>query len=293
MGRGITVLLACSLCAADLDYRAAVERWRLERAAQLSSDDGWLTVTGLFWLEPGENTLGAAQDSAIRLPRDAAPERAGVILLEGDRVTVRLHEGVKAVLNGQPVRSAPLRSDAAGTPDTLTLGRLKLLLLKRGDRFAIRLKDPESPMRKQFKGLKWYPIQEQWRIKARFLPPASPMKLLFDTIIGTKEEVESAGEVAFHLNGREHRLVATRSGKRLFIVFRDATCGKTTYGAGRFLYTEEPQGAFVVLDFNKAINPPCAYTPYATCPLPPKQNRLPVAIPAGEMTYEEHVTANP
>ncbi len=293
MWRGTPLLLACSLWAPDADYLAAIERWRQEREAQLRSEDGWPTVTGLFWLEPGENTLGAAEDCAVRLPRDAAPERAGVIFLEGERVTIRLHEGVEASLNGRPVRAAQLRSDAAGRPDTLALGRLKLLLLKRGERFAIRLKDPESPMRKHFKGLKWYPIQEQWRIQARYLPPASPQKLLFDTIIGTKEEVESAGEVAFEHDGREYRLVATRSGKRLFIVFRDATSGKTTYGAGRFLYSEEPQGASVILDFNKAVNPPCAYTPYATCPLPPKQNRLPFPIPAGEKTYEQHPTVRP
>lgn len=278
---------------AEPDYRATIERWRAQREADLRAEDGWLSVNGLFWLEAGDNTVGSAPDSQVLLPADAAPARAGVIRLEGRRVTLRLEEGVTALLNGRPVRSAELRSDATGSGDVVTLGRLKLLLLERGGRYAIRLKDPESPMRKQFTGLKWFPVREEWRITGRLVPHATPQKLVFDTVIGTREEMESPGEVVFEYGGREYRLLAARSGKRLFLVFRDATSGKTTYGAGRFLYADELPGGAVLLDFNKAYNPPCAFTPYATCPLPPRQNRLPIAVTAGEMNYESPFVKHP
>jgi len=270
------------------EYRVSIEKWRQQRAASLSSEDGWLTVTGLFWLEEGDNLVGSAPGSAVRLPSDAAPPKAGVIRFHQGRAVFTAAPGVQARLNGKPVHSAELRSDAVGQADVLEIGRLKLLLLKRGSRHAIRMRDPESALRKNFRGLKWFPVQEEWRIEARYLPAPGSRKLVLETIIGTTEEMESAGFVEFEREGKTWRLEAARSGERLFIVFRDATAGKTTYAAGRFLYADAPRDGRVVLDFNRAINPPCAYTPYTTCPLPPPQNRLPIAIPAGEMAYEGH-----
>ena len=284
----ISALVLLPLAAAGADYPASIEQWRQQRAASLSSEDGWLSVAGLFWLEEGDNVVGSAQGSAVLLPADAAPPRAGVIRFQGGRAVFTAAPGVEARLNGKPVRSAELRADAAGQADVLEIGRLKLLLIKRATRYAIRMRDPESVLRRNFRGLKWFPIQEEWRIEARYLPVPGPRKLVLETIVGTTEEMESAGFVEFEREGKTWRLEAARSGERLFIVFRDATAGKTTYAAGRFLYADAPRDGRVVLDFNRAINPPCAYTPYTTCPLPPPQNRLPIAIPAGEMAYEAH-----
>jgi len=281
------LLLACWLAQAgqQADYRAAIERWRQQREAQLKSEDGWTTVIGLFWLEPGANRVGSAADSEVLLPGDAAPARVGVISLQGQRVRLEVAERAQVLVNGRPVRSAELHSDADANPDVVAVGRLKLLLLKRGPRYAIRLKDPESPFRKNFKGLRWYPVSEQWRIAARFLPYPSPRKVVLQTIVGIPDEMQSPGEAEFEREGKRFRLQALQSGNQLFFVFRDATAGKTTYQGGRFLYADLPREGKVILDFNKAFNPPCAFTPYATCPLPPAQNRLPIAITAGEMTY--------
>ncbi|MCS7315672.1 MAG: DUF1684 domain-containing protein [Bryobacterales bacterium] len=282
---GATLALLAVLQAAT-EYVTAIEQWRKEREASLRSEEGWLAVCGLFWLEEGENAVGSAPGSRVLLPADAAPARVGVIRLQGERAVFAAEPGVPALWNGKPVHSAELRPDSSGAQDVLQVGRLKLVLLRRGERYAIRLRDPECQLRKNFRGLKWFPVREQWRIAARFLPAPADRKLVVDTIIGTQEEMPLAGEVEFERDGRIFRLLAARSGQRLFIVFRDATAGKSTYAAARFLYADPPQDGRVILDFNRAINPPCAYNPYTTCPLPPLQNRLPVEIPAGEMAYE-------
>lgn len=272
------------------DYAGSIEQWRRQREASLRSEDGWLAVCGLFWLEEGDNAVGSAPGSPVLLPPDAAPARAGSIRLSGDRAVFTAAPGVRALRHGEPVETAELRPDASGSQDVLQLGRLKLLLIKRGGRYAIRLRDPECALRRNFRGLRWFPVREEWRIPARFLPAPAGRTLVLDTIIGTQEESPMAGEVEFERGGRTFRLQAARSGQRLFIVFRDATAGKTTYAAARFLYADPPQDGRVILDFNQAINPPCAYNPYTTCPLPPPQNRLPIEIPAGEMLYQAEPT---
>jgi len=171
--------------------------------------------------------------------------------------------------------------------DVLSAGPLDLLLLKRGDRLAIRMKDKNSDLRKKFTHLSWYPIREDWKITGKFIPLAAPAKLILDNIIGDRETAQSPGYVEFQRGGQTFKLQAIGEGKRLFFVIRDLTSGKTTYAASRFLYTEAPkEDGTVILDFNKTENPPCAFTPYATCPLPPPQNRLPLAIEAGEQKYQ-------
>jgi uncharacterized protein (DUF1684 family) len=178
-----------------------------------------------------------------------------------------------------------LRPDTSGNPDVLALGTLRLILLKRGERYAIRVKDNASPARKRFTGLRWYPADPAWRISARFTPYPAPRKIAIQNVIGATEYVDSPGVVEFIRGGKTYRLEPIAEGSELFFVFRDATSGKSTYGAGRFLYADAPEGGTVLLDFNKAENPPCAFTAYATCPLPPKQNRLTLPVAAGEMKY--------
>ena len=164
---------------------------------------------------------------------------------------------------------------------------MKLILLKRGDRLAIRLKDNQSPIRASFAGLRWFPVREDWRIQAKFVPYPTATKLVMDTIVGGTEELESPGYVTFERDGKDYTLqAAAEKNGSLWFVFRDATSGRTTAGGARQLYADAPKGDHVVLDFNKAVNLPCSYIPYATCPLAPPQNRLRLAIEAGERKYE-------
>ncbi len=206
------------------------------------------------------------------LPEGSAGGYVGTLTVTGSRVSFEAEKSSGVLLNGQPAGVSILKSDAEGAPDTLAVGRLKLLLLRRGERYALRLKDRESVIRKDFGGLSWYPVLEKWRIKARLVLPSEPRKLVYDTIIGEPDALESAGYVVFQFEGKEYRLEATGRGQDLFLVFRDGTSGKSTYGSSRFLNAKAEADGTVILDFNKAYNPPCSFTPYATCPLPPPQN---------------------
>jgi uncharacterized protein len=284
-----TFLLLWGLCAvqgAD-PYVAEIEKWRAEREARLRAADGWLTVAGLFWLEEGENTIGTSERDLIRLPA-GAPVRFGVVRFGGGKARLEVQAGVDARLDGKSVQAAELRSDAEtnGEPDTVIWRDLSFFVIKRGDRHGIRLRDKNSEFRRNFQGLDWYPVQLEWRIIANFVSYPQPRKVVFDSMSGDKQEEISPGYAVFKINGREHRLEPTGPKDNLFFVFRDKTAGKFTYPAARFLYSKvEPDGT-VVLDFNKAYNPPCAFTPYATCPLPTPGNRLPFDIPAGELKYK-------
>ena len=278
---------SCILCVGilaetiDSQYRAEVERWRQDREAALKADGGWLTVTGLFWLKEGSNTLGSDAANDILLP-EGSPERFGDLQVKDGKVLF-VSADASVRYNGKPVDRAEIRPVG---PDVLSSGAIQLLVIKRGDRLGLRLKDNNSQLRKHFTHLSWYSVAEDWRISARFVPAPSPTKIVFDTIIGGQEESNSPGFVEFERDGKTYRLQAAGEGRRLFFVIRDQTSGRQTYAASRFLYADAPKDGTVILDFNKAENPPCAFTPYATCPLPPPQNRLPIAVTAGEMKYE-------
>ncbi|MGD0774511.1 MAG: DUF1684 domain-containing protein [Candidatus Solibacter sp.] len=265
----------------DSQYRAQVEQWRQQREAALKADGGWPTVTGLFWLKEGDNTVGSDASNDILLP-DGSPGRLGTIRIQSGQAAFTA-AGPGVTLNGKPVSQTEVRPVAS---DALVAGPLQLLVIKRGERLALRLKDNNSKARREFTHLSWYPVAEDWKIKAKFIPAASPAKIVFDTIIGEQETSESPGYVEFERGGVTYRLQAAAQGRRLFFVLRDQTSGKSTYAASRFLYADAPQDGSVILDFNKAENPPCAFTPYATCPLPPPQNRLALPITAGERKYE-------
>jgi uncharacterized protein len=275
---------------ADSAYVGEVSRWRAAREANLRADGGWLTVAGLFWLKPGENRFGADPSDEVVLPPGSAPEQAGVFRFEGDSVRVSVLPGVSITLGGAPVTERTLIDDSDGEPDVLSLRRVTLQVIRRQDRLGIRLKDLDSVYRKQFTGLHWYPIDPRWRLTARFVPYDPPRKLSVPNILGQVSDESCPGYVVFTVDGKEHRLepVAETGESELFFVFSDGTTGETTYPGGRFLVADPPKGGTVVLDFNRAYNPPCAFTPYATCPLPPASNRLEVAIPAGELSYGDH-----
>jgi len=266
-------------------HRREVEAWRAERLARLRGEGGWLSLAGLYWLKPGANRFGADRANDLVLPA-RVPARAGSFRLESGRVTVEALPGTPLMLAGKPITRAELRSDAAGDPDVVALGDLTMQVIARGERLGIRVKDPQSPARQGFKGLSWFPVRPDYKVSARFVPHPAPVSIAVPTVIGTTETMPSPGSALFELGGQSMRLdpVLEPGEARLFFIFRDATSGRSTYGGGRFLYADPPKEKHgsIVLDFNKAYSPPCAFTPYATCPLPPAQNRLPIAIEAGE-----------
>lgn len=275
----------------DAAYRAEIDEWRRQRETRLRADGGWLTVAGLFWLKEGANRFGSGPGHDVVLPGHSAPAKAGVFELSGGKVVVRVEPGVAVTLEGKPVTETQLRSDVAGPPDVLALGRLTLQVIVRGGRHAIRLKDMDSKARGDFRGLTWFPVSEDLRVTARFVPHPASKRVAVPNVLGTVEEMASPGTAVFTLAGKELRLepvLEDPEGKELFFIFRDQTAGKETYPGGRFLYTPLPKDGQVVLDFNKAYNPPCAFTAFATCPLPPKQNRLPLKIEAGEKYSGDH-----
>jgi uncharacterized protein (DUF1684 family) len=288
----VLALLAAGLApsaAGDEAYRAEVRKWRDGREARLKADGGWLTVVGLFWLEEGPSRFGTDPAGDIVLPDGSAPAKAGVFERKGDRVTVSLLPGASGRIAGKPV-SAPtaMRADTSGSPDVLEMGALSLSVIERGDRYGIRLKDENAAARKSFTALDWFDVEEDYRVVARWVPHPTPKPLEVPNVLGQIEPMPSPGYAEFTLAGKVVRLDAVLESpddRELFIIFRDQTSGKETYGAGRFLYADLPKDGKVVLDFNKAYNPPCAFTPYATCPLPPRQNRLPVRVEAGELAY--------
>lgn len=278
---------------ADEAYRAEVLKWREERESRLKADGGWLTVAGLFWLKEGESRFGADPANDFVLPA-GAPARAGVFAFAGGRTAVKLQPGVQASVGGKPVTATDLKSDESGPPDVLVMGPLTLQIIKRGERHGVRLKDNNSPARKAFTGLRWYDVREDYRITARFTSYAAARPIKVPNILGQSEPMPSPGFAVFSRGGQEIRLEGVLEDTRaeqLFFIVRDQTSGKGTYPAGRFLYADLPKEGRIVLDFNKAYNPPCVFTPYATCPLPPPPNRLPFRVEAGEKSYAGHVGA--
>jgi uncharacterized protein len=264
-------------------YRQAVEKWRQAYEAELKSDSGWLTVSGLFWLHEGENTFGSGPLNDIVLP-PSAPASAGSFQFHLGRTSVRLTPGVTATLNGKPAETAEMHPDS--DTDQLSIGDLTLYVHSSGDRYTIRLRDKNSRLRKDFTGTRWFPVAESYRVTAQYVPYDKPRQIEIQNVMGDTLEETIPGYVAFSLHGQALQLDAELNGSGgLSLVFRDLTSGKETYAASRFLEADPPKDGRVVLDFNEAYNPPCAYNPYTTCPLPPPQNRLPARIEAGEKIY--------
>ncbi len=260
----------------------AVEAWRAWRYSMLQRDTGWLTLAGLDWLRQGENRVGSAEGVDIRLP--SGPPLAGTVTVADDGTVASgafMHDGA-------PVTRLRLEDDADGTPTLLELDDLRLCLIRRGDRLAIRTWDTASSRRREFAGIDHWPFDPQWRVESRF-EPTPGRTLAVPDVLGIVEESPSPGRLVFEVGGAEHRLDGLEGGDQgeLWLVFGDATNGAQTYGGGRFLYTDPPDRAgTVVIDFNRSYNPPCVFSPYATCPLPWPANRLPIRIEAGERMYE-------
>ncbi len=270
------------------NYRAEIEAWRAQRVARLTSETGWLTLVGLYWFKPGENTFGRARDNALVLDHTALAPRAGTFLLEGR--TVRFTAGADAGItsSGQAVASIDMAPDTSGNPTVLASGSLRFFAIERAGRLGLRVRDSASTLRTQFKRIDYFPIDETWAFHARFHPYEPAKQIPIVNILGMVENMTAPGYLTFTRSGREWRLDAVLEepdANELFLMFADATSGRETYGAGRFLYVPLPQKGEVPLDFNKAYNPPCAFNEFATCPLPPRQNRLSLRVEAGERVY--------
>jgi len=250
----------------------------------LRREYGWLSLAGLFWLQDGENAFGSAASNPIRLPA-RAPAQSGIFSVTGGQVTVAPSAGVSLRLNDNELEgtSPLLKDDSSGQPDFLFLDDIRLAVIIRGGKPAIRVWDPRSPVRRDFTGCVWYAPDARFRVTAKIEAYAQPKQVVIADIIGSQNPAEMQAALAFQLDGKEYRLDAElQENGSYYIIFKDSTAGKTTYPAGRYLTTEVAEGDRVVIDFNLAYSPPCAVTEFATCPLPLPQNMLPAAIEAGE-----------
>jgi uncharacterized protein (DUF1684 family) len=272
---------------AQTDYIKAVEKWRGEREANLKKETGWLTVAGLFWLKEGINTVGAGENFDVRLTDNFKKGKFGEINFKGGAATLQVESGVDAQSDGKSISTIDLVSDEKGKPTEIRTGTQTFYLIRREDRFGIRLKDSNSEARRTFKGLHWFPIDESYKVKARFEAFPEPKEVLVPNVLGGNFKMKSPGTLKFSLKGKECSLQpVTEDDGTLFIIFGDGSNRNDTYKSGRFLYADKPVNGEALLDFNKAENPPCAFTPFATCPLPPPQNTLEVEIAAGEKRYD-------
>jgi uncharacterized protein len=269
-------------------YEQEVEAWRRERIADLKKEGGWLSLVGLFWLDEGENRFGSAASNKVIFPEGSAPAVAGTFERHGTAVTVHAAPGIPLTHDGKPVTDLALTGNP-GPPVELALGSLRFFIIQRGDRVGVRVKDLQSPAMAAFRGIDSYPVRPEWRVEAHFERYDPPKKIAVPNILGQVEDNPSPGAAVFERDGKTYRLDVIDQGKdgSLFFVFGDRTNGRETYGGGRFLDAPPPKDGKVVIDFNEAYNPPCAFTAFATCPLPPPQNKLAVGVEAGEKKYGE------
>ncbi len=285
----LPLILSLSLTAAPTDdaVEAETAAWHAKRLQRLTAEDGWLTLVALHWLDEGDTTAGSAKGSALELP-PSAPAKLGVFTREGK--SVRFAPAAPVLLGGKPFAGGELKTDASQAPDILTLGSLRFYVIQRGEKLAVRVKDAEAPARKHFTGIQRYPGKAAWRVEAKLIPAKSPVQIPVPTVLGTIEPMPSPGKLAFSIAGKSYELtpVMEEPGS-LFIIFGDQSNSDATYGSGRFLDAPLPTSdGKVVLDFNRATNPPCAFSKFATCPLPPRGNRLSVRVEAGEKRYGSH-----
>ncbi|HJX29061.1 MAG TPA: DUF1684 domain-containing protein [Thermoanaerobaculia bacterium] len=273
--------------AANTFYAEKIRAWQEERVQGMKQEDGWLTLVGLFWLDEGENRFGTDPGNKVIFPEGKGLAVAGTLIRRGDKVSVKAAPGSGLTSQGKPVTEMELRVDTAGEPTVLELGTLSFFAIQRGDRIGARIKDRKAPQLVGFKGLDFYPVQTAWRVEARFEPYTPPKKVAVPNVLGQVTDSDSPGAVVFEKDGRTWRLDTLGSvDKGLSLIFADGTNGHETYGAGRFLEIEgQPKDGRIMVDFNTAYNPPCAYTAFATCPLPPAQNKLALKVEAGEKKF--------
>ena len=272
------------------DYFKSINRWQSQRVATLTSPDGFLTLVGLPWLKEGQNNMGSASNNDALFP-EYLPPKIGMIEVGAEGIYLTIEPGVSAMIADTAVTHTQLLTDADPSgPTIIHMGSVSWFVIKRGDALGIRIRDSQSKRRLEFKEVGRFPLNEAWVVEGTFQPYEEPRLVPIPTILGTQEEMVSPGTVALTIHGKEIKLVALKSQnpEQLFLIIADETSGKETYGGGRFLMSEPvDENGRVIVDFNKATNPPCAFSPYATCPRPPAENRLAFPIQAGEKVYQD------
>ncbi len=293
-----SIVFAATVCLGATNVQAAditvpaheaqhIKQWRAARRKRLTAPDGWLSLVGLDWLEKGANSIGSAKDNDIVIA--TAPPHLGTVTWTPDgAVDIKLESGAQASISGQSGMRATLRDDSHENPTTVSFGTTSFYVIARNGRKGLRVKDTQSPTREHFTGLDYFPVDPSLRIVAKWVPFDPPRALQMGNEIGAVDSFPVPGKAVFQYHGHSYTLypvIEEPGAKRYFLVFADATSGKETYGAARFVYIDKPHDGHVVIDFNKAYNPPCAFTPFATCPLAPPENRLGFRVTAGEKAY--------
>jgi len=273
----------------DQAYTKKIDDWHKGRIGRLRSGTGWLSLAGLFWLKEGENTFGSGKENDIVFPEKAA-DHLGSFFLQDGVVSIKVKEGATVLYKEDAVREMQLRDDQLKDRTELLSGSLLWYAVKRVDRFGIRLKDTEHQRIKAFKGIERFPVSGKWRIKSKFVPYEPVKSIPIPNVLGNINDERCPGYLEFEIAGQKYKLdvLGKEGGDDFFVIFGDLTNGAETYGAGRFVYTDLPdENGNVFLDFNKTYNPPCVFSEFATCSLPPNQNRLSLKVEAGEKKYRE------
>lgn len=287
-----SIILSCSSELKEKgssEYITAIKEWHNKRIENLKKDNGWLNLAGLFWMMPGENRFGSDKSNDLVFPEGKAPLFMGSFFLKDSVVNIRINDSVEVLLeNREDVTEMELKHDQQKGTSILDHGSLRWNVIKRGDRYGIRLRDLDAELVRNFPGIDTFPVNDDWKIEAEFEEYNPPKEIEVPNVIGTIEIERSPGALIFKKEGISYRLDVTDSGRSYFVIFADLTSGKETYGAGRFLSVDKPDSTGkIYIDFNKSYNPPCVFTKYATCPLPPKQNHLKLEITAGEKNFGE------
>ncbi|MDH3648561.1 MAG: DUF1684 domain-containing protein [Saprospiraceae bacterium] len=290
----LALLLVISACqvskveSTSAEYLNEIRQWHHQRIERLKAPDGWLSLVGLYWIRQGEQTFGSANDRDIRFPINA-PANIGTIALAGDSVMMQVVDDLPVTIDNEIVSNQLIYKTGIEAP-LLGLDDLTWHIMKRGDRYALRLKDQSSPLIAAMDSIPRYPISSEWKIRAKFSPADSADTILLDDVQGMKRPYQPAGSLRFQVDSKSYEVTVLNSGEeRYFLIFGDETNGVETYGGGRYLYPNmADKDGMTYIDFNKAFNPPCAFTDFATCLLPPPQNKIPVLVEAGEMNYGDH-----
>ena len=269
-------------------YHHEIEQWKLQRLNSLKSENGWLNLVGLFWLEEGKNSFGTASSNNIVFPKKSIPSKAGYFIVKNQIVLLYPAKGVNIKVNNQLAKPGNIIfSKDTAKPTLLSFGSFHWAIIKREDKIGIRLRDFNSSLVKSYKGADRFPTDSNWRFEAILTEPLLASTIPIVNVLGQTVQMKFLGKLVFTINKQIYSLDAVEEEGQLFVIFADDTNNKESYGAGRFLYALKPDSfGKTIIDFNKAFNPPCAFTPFATCPLPPKQNRLNIAIRAGEKNYK-------
>jgi len=271
------------------EYIAEVEQWHQKRIERLEADDGWLNLVGRTWLKPGENKFGSAKDNDVVIESEKVPDYMGVFIFQDSTVTMKVNDGVEVLFNGNPVKEMIMIGDDKKEMTVFQYGPIKWNLIVRNELYGIRFRDLESEFVKSFSGIERFPVNEDWKITAKFEAYNPPKKMVVPNVLGQVDEELSPGAIVFTGDNQTYRIESIDAGDKLWFIFADGSSGKETYGGGRFLYTDKADSTGkVIVDFNKAYNPPCVLTKFATCPLPPAENYIELRITAGEKMWGGH-----